>query len=119
MFVDCVAVIAVCMCGIDKGGLTLEVALSKWWSNASEATLDCTVTFHGLLPTSRVVSMVHVLNCFWIYVTDFTFFIVPLCNTLLTGNVFLSFDPQQSFGSTFDCAMRNLYLSPQSKIHYT
>jgi len=34
------------------------VALSKWWSNASEATLDCTITFHGLLPESRLITMV-------------------------------------------------------------
>jgi len=34
------------------------VALSKWWSHASDAALDCTVTFRGLLPASRLVSMV-------------------------------------------------------------
>jgi tripeptidyl-peptidase-2 len=39
------------------GGLTLEVAISKWWSNSSEATLDCNVTFHSLLPDCRQISM--------------------------------------------------------------
>jgi len=57
-------VYSVYICALKQGGLTLEVALSKWWSNASEATLDCTITFHGLQPTSRVICMVCMASCF-------------------------------------------------------
>ena len=41
-----------------QGGVTLELTLAKWWANLGDITLDYDVTFHGLQPDCRAVTMV-------------------------------------------------------------
>ena len=43
---------------IFQGGVTLELTLAKWWANLGEVSLDYDLTFHGLEPDSKSVTVV-------------------------------------------------------------
>lgn len=41
-----------------QGGVTLELTIAKWWANIGDIALDYDITFHGLQPDCRAVTMV-------------------------------------------------------------
>ena len=42
-----------------RGGHTLEFALSQFWSSLGESQVECTVTFHGLMPSDQQPALSH------------------------------------------------------------
>lgn len=42
-----------------RGGRTMELCITKWWSNLGEAILEAELVFHGVVPLPTVLSMVH------------------------------------------------------------